>query len=147
MKIRLTSQPSPIIFHSEWGWQKDPVGLRITLNQIYDRYQLPVFVAENGLGAKDILEADGTVHDPYRIDYLKTHIAQMKEAVIDGVDLLGYTMWGFIDIVSCGPMEMSKRYGVIYVDRDDEGKGTNKRYKKDSFYWYKKCIECNGDIE
>ena len=143
----IMANKNPYLETSEWGWQKDPVGLRITLNQIYDRYQLPVFVAENGLGAKDILEADGTVHDPYRIDYLKTHIAQMKEAVIDGVDLLGYTMWGFIDIVSCGPMEMSKRYGVIYVDRDDEGKGTNKRYKKDSFYWYKKCIECNGDIE
>ena len=130
---------------SDRGRQKDPKGLRITLNQIYDRYQLPVFIAENGLGAKDGLEADGSVHDPYRIDYLKAHIEQMKEAVIDGVDLIGYTMWGFIDIVSCGPMEMSKRYGVIYVDQDDEGNGTKKRYKKDSFFWYKKCIESNGE--
>lgn len=96
------------------------------MNQIYDRYQLPVFVAENGLGAKDVLEEDGSIHDPYRIEYLKAHIQQMKEAVIDGVDLIGYTMWGFIDIVSCGPMEMSKRYGVIYVDQDDEGKGSRK---------------------
>ena len=136
---------NPYLKASEWGWQKDPKGLRITLNQIYDRYQLPVFIAENGLGAKDGLEADGSVHDPYRIDYLKAHIEQMKEAVIDGVDLIGYTMWGFIDIVSCGPMEMSKRYGVIYVDQDDEGNGTNKRYKKDSFFWYKKCIESNGE--
>ena len=137
---------NPYLESSEWGWQKDPIGLRITLNQVYDRYQLPIFIAENGLGAKDVLEEDGSIHDPYRIDYLKEHIEQMKEAVIDGVDLLGYTMWGFIDIVSCGPMEVSKRYGVIYVDHDDEGKGTKKRYKKDSFYWYKKCIESNGEI-
>ncbi len=136
---------NPYLESSEWGWQKDPVGLRITLNQVYDRYQLPVFVAENGLGARDVLESDGLVHDPYRIDYLKAHVEQMKEAILDGVELIGYTMWGFIDIVSCGPMEMSKRYGVIYVDQDDEGKGSKKRYKKDSFYWYQKCIESNGE--
>lgn len=104
-----------------------------------------MFVAENGLGARDVLESDGLVHDPYRIDYLKAHVEQMKEAILDGVELIGYTMWGFIDIVSRGPMEMSKRYGVIYVDQDDEGKGSKKRYKKDSFYWYQKCIESNGE--
>ena len=121
---------NPYLESSEWGWQKDPVGLRITLNQVYDRYQLPVFVAENGLGARDVLESDGLVHDPYRIDYLKAHVEQMKEAILDGVELIGYTMWGFIDIVSCGPMEMSKRYGVIYVDQDDEGKGSKNVIRK-----------------
>lgn len=141
----IMANKNPYLESSEWGWQKDPVGLRITLNQVYDRYGLPVFVAENGLGAFDKLEEDGSIHDPYRIDYLKSHIEQMKEAVIDGVDLIGYTMWGFIDIVSCGSMEMSKRYGVIYVDLDDEGKGSGKRYKKDSFAWYQKCIASNGE--
>lgn len=136
---------NPYLESSEWGWQKDPIGLRITLNQLYDRYQLPLFVAENGLGAFDIITEDGKVHDPYRIDYLKQHIVQMKEAIIDGVDLIGYTAWGIIDIVSCGPVEMSKRYGVIYVDSDDAGKGTMRRIKKDSFYWYKRCIESNGE--
>lgn len=141
----IMANKNPYLESSEWGWQKDAVGLRVTLNQIYDRYQLPVFIAENGLGATDTLEKDGTIHDPYRIAYLKDHVEQMKEAIIDGVDLIGYTMWGFIDIVSCGSMEMSKRYGVIYVDRDDRGHGSNQRYKKDSFYWYQKCIESNGE--
>lgn len=136
---------NPYLESSEWGWQKDPTGLRITLNQVYDRYQKPVFIAENGLGAVDTLNEDRTVHDPYRIDYLKGHIEAMKEAIIDGVDLFGYTMWGIIDLVSCGSIEMSKRYGVIYVDADDEGHGTFNRYKKDSFFWYKKCIESNGE--
>lgn len=141
----IMANKNPYLESSEWGWQKDPVGLRVTLNQIYDRYGLPVFIAENGLGAKDVLEADGTIHDPYRIDYLKAHIEQMKEAIKDGVDLIGYTMWGFIDVVSCGSMEMSKRYGVIYVDRDDRGHGSNRRYKKDSFAWYQKAIASNGE--
>ncbi len=141
----IMANKNPYLESSEWGWQKDPVGLRITLNQIYDRYSLPVFIAENGLGAKDILENDGTIHDPYRIDYLKAHVQQMKEAITDGVDLIGYTMWGFIDLVSCGSMEMSKRYGVIYVDRDDRGHGSNRRYKKDSFEWYRKAIASNGE--
>ncbi len=136
---------NPYLETSEWGWQKDPVGLRVTLNQVYDRYQLPVFIAENGLGAFDTVEADGSIHDPYRIDYVRSHVQQMKEAVIDGVDLIGYTMWGFIDLVSCGSMEMSKRYGVIYVDLDDAGHGTLARSKKDSFYWYQKCIASNGE--
>lgn len=141
----IMANKNPYLETSEWGWQKDPVGLRITLNQVYDRYQLPVFIAENGLGAVDRVEADGSIHDPYRIDYLKAHIQQMKEAIKDGVDLIGYTMWGFIDLVSCGSMEMSKRYGVIYVDLDDAGHGTLTRSRKDSFYWYQKCIRTNGE--
>ena len=135
---------NPYLETSEWGWQKDATGLRITLNQLYDRYNKPLFVAENGLGAKDIVE-NGQVHDPYRIEYLKDHIKAMKDAIEDGVDLIGYTMWGIIDLVSSGTMEMSKRYGVIYVDADDEGHGTYDRLKKDSFYWYKKCIASNGE--
>lgn len=139
---------NPYLKASDWGWQIDPVGLRISLNNMYDRYQLPLFIAENGIGARDKLEKDEMVHDEYRIAYLREHIRQMKEAIRDGVDLIGYTMWGIIDIISCGTIEMGKRYGVIYVDRDEEGKGSNKRYKKDSFYWYKKCIETGGtDLE
>lgn len=141
----VTGNKNPYLKTSDWGWQIDPIGLRISLNEMYDRYQLPVFVAENGIGAYDKLEPDGTVHDPYRIAYLREHVKQMKEAIEDGVELLGYTMWGIIDLVSCGTIEMSKRYGVIYVDRDEEGKGSNKRYKKDSFYWYQKCIASCGE--
>ena len=141
----IMANKNPYLEISEWGWQKDPIGLRITLNQVYDRYQLPVFVAENGLGAIDKVEEDGSIHDEYRIDYLKGHVEQMKEAIKDGVDLFGYTMWGFMDLVSCGSMEMSKRYGVIYVDADDAGHGSYERKKKDSFYWYKQCIESNGE--
>ena len=111
---------------------------------MYDRYQLPLFIAENGLGARDVMTENGRIHDSYRIDYLREHIRQMAEAVEDGVDLLGYTMWGILDIVSCGTIEMSKRYGVIYVDRDDAGNGSCRRYKKDSFTWYQKCIASNG---
>lgn len=140
----IMANKNPYLETSEWGWQMDPIGLRITLNQMYDRYELPLFIAENGLGTSDVLEADGSIHDDYRIDYLKSHIAQMKEAIIDGVEVLGYTMWGIIDIVSCGPLTMDKRYGVIYVDLDNGGLGSGKRYKKDSFYWYKHIIETNG---
>ena len=141
----IMANKNPYLETSEWGWQKDPIGLRVTLNQMYDRYGLPLFVAENGLGTGDVLEEDGSIHDPYRIEYLSSHIAQMREAVIDGVELIGYTMWGIIDIISCGPLTMDKRYGVIYVDLDNGGQGSGKRYKKDSFYWYKKCIESNGE--
>lgn len=131
---------------SEWGWQIDPLGLRITLNSLYDRYQKPLFIVENGLGAKDELIND-TVEDDYRIDYLKQHIQAMKDAIeIDGVELMGYTAWGCIDLISASTGEMSKRYGFIYVDRDDQGNGTLKRYKKKSFDWYKKVIESNGQI-
>ena len=129
---------------SQWNWPIDPIGLRITLNRLYDRYNVPLFIVENGLGAFDKLE-DGKVHDAYRIDYLAKHISQMKEAVKDGVELLGYTTWGCIDLISAGTSEMSKRYGFIYVDQDDYGNGTLKRYKKDSYYWYKKVIDSNGE--
>ena len=141
----LSGKKNPYLPTSDWGWQIDPVGLRISLNQMYDRYQKPIFIAENGLGAMDVIASDGRVHDPYRIDYLREHFRQMDEAAADGVDLLGYTMWGIIDIVSCGTIEMNKRYGVIYVDRDEAGKGTNRRVEKDSFDWYRKCIASNGD--
>lgn len=144
----VSGNKNPYLKMSDWGWQIDPIGIRISLNEMYDRYQLPIFIAENGIGAYDNLEEDGSVHDPYRIDYLREHVKQMKEAIADGVELIGYTMWGIIDIVSCGTIEMSKRYGVIYVDRDEEGKGSNERYKKDSFYWYQKCIaSCGEDLE
>ena len=136
---------NPYLPSSEWGWQSDPTGLRITLNQMYDRYHKPLFVAENGLGATDVVE-NGEVHDLYRIEYLREHVRAMKEAIIDGVNLIGYTWWGIIDLVSCGSIEMSKRYGMIYVDADDEGHGSFDRIKKDSFYFYKDCIEKNGEI-
>ena len=137
---------NPYLKASDWGWQIDPIGLRIALNNLYDRYQKPVFIVENGLGAKDIVKEDGSIDDDYRIDYLKAHIQAMKEAVEeDGVDLMGYTPWGPIDLVSCGTGEMQKRYGFIYVDRDDLGRGTLKRSKKKSFEWYKKVIASNGE--
>ena len=136
---------NPYLKASEWGWQIDPLGLRITMNALYDRYQKPLFIVENGLGAKDEL-VNGSVEDDYRIDYLRQHIKAMKDAVeIDGVDLLGYTSWGCIDLVSASTGEMSKRYGFIYVDKDDAGNGDLKRYKKKSFDWYKKVIASNGE--
>lgn len=138
------SLKNPHLKASEWGWQIDPIGLRVTMNTMYDRYQKPLFIVENGLGAVDVLE-NGTVNDDYRIEYMREHLKEMKEAVKDGVELLGYTSWGCIDLVSAGTGEMKKRYGFIYVDRDNEGKGTNKRYKKKSFDWYKKVIETNGE--
>lgn len=132
---------------TQWGWQIDPQGLRITLNSLWDRYQKPLFIVENGLGAKDELLADGTVDDHYRIDYLRVHIKAMKEAVeLDGVNLIGYTTWGCIDLISASSGQMSKRYGFIYVDLDDAGKGTLDRYRKNSFYWYKAVIASNGEI-
>lgn len=139
---------NPYLESSEWGWQVDPIGLRIVLNNLYDRYQLPLFIVENGLGAKDVLieGTDGpTVDDDYRIDYLKKHLQQVGEAIEDGVELLGYTTWGCIDLVSASTAQMSKRYGFIYVDRNDDGSGTLNRYKKKSFYWYKEVIESNGE--
>ncbi|AYV69669.1 MULTISPECIES: 6-phospho-beta-glucosidase [Niallia] len=135
---------NPYLEVSEWGWQIDPIGLRVTMNNLYDRYQKPLFIVENGLGAVDKLENE-TIEDDYRIDYMREHLKQMMEAVDDGVDLLGYTSWGCIDLVSAGSGEMKKRYGFIYVDLDNEGNGTGKRYKKKSFDWYKKVIETNGE--
>jgi len=136
---------NPYLESSDWGWQIDPIGLRYSLNEIYARYQLPMMVVENGLGAYDKLEEDGSIHDPYRIEYLRKHIEQMREAVEDGVDLLGYTMWGPIDLVSASTGEMAKRYGFIYVDKYDDGTGDLTRRRKDSFYWYKKVIASNGE--
>ena len=136
---------SPYLKTSDWGWQIDPVGLRWSLNEIYSRYGKPIMVVENGLGAYDKLEADGSIHDPYRIDYLRAHIQQMAEAVKDGVDLIGYTPWGCIDLVSASTGEMAKRYGFIYVDKYDDGTGDLSRRRKDSFYWYQKVIATNGE--
>ncbi|WEV67656.1 family 1 glycosylhydrolase [Bifidobacterium sp. ESL0769] len=141
----LMGSKNPYLESSDWGWQIDPEGLRISLNVMYDRYGLPLFIAENGIGAHDVLSEDGKVHDSYRIEYMSKHLEQMREAINDGVELLGYTAWGIIDIVSCSGMEMSKRYGVIYVDLDDAGNGSGKRIKKDSFEWYRKCIASNGE--
>ncbi|AGB18325.1 6-phospho-beta-glucosidase [Thermoanaerobacterium thermosaccharolyticum] len=136
---------NPYLKESEWGWQIDPKGLRWALNNIYNRYQIPIMVVENGLGAVDTVEEDGSINDDYRIEYLREHIKEMKEAIADGVDLIGYTPWGCIDLVSGTTGEMEKRYGFIYVDKDNEGKGTLKRIPKKSFYWYKKVIETNGE--
>lgn len=136
---------NPYLQTSEWGWQIDPVGLRWYLNELYGRYGVPLMVVENGLGAVDQVEYDGSIHDPYRIDYMREHIKAMKEAIGDGVDLRAYTPWGCIDLVSASTGEMKKRYGMIYVDRDSDGNGTLQRRKKDSFYWYKKVIASNGD--
>ncbi|CAI3312234.1 glycoside hydrolase family 1 protein [Enterococcus cecorum] len=135
---------NPFLKASEWGWQIDPVGLRIALNELYNRYQKPVFVVENGLGAVDEINAEGQIIDDYRIDYLRAHIEQMAKAIEDGVDLMGYTPWGCIDLVSASTGEMSKRYGFIYVDLDDKIEGSGKRMKKKSFDWYKKVIASNG---
>lgn len=140
-----TTLRNPHLKASEWGWQIDPVGLRIVLNNLYDRYQKPLFIVENGLGAKDTVEADGSVHDDYRIDYIREHIRNMERAINeDGVELLGYTSWGCIDLISASTGEMSKRYGYVYVDMDDKGQGTRERKRKKSFYWYQKVIESNG---
>lgn len=139
--------PNPTLEASEWGWQIDPVGLRIVLNQFWDRWQKPLFIVENGLGAKDqLVEVDGvkTVIDDYRIAYLNDHLVQVGEAIADGVEVLGYTSWGCIDLVSASTAQLSKRYGFIYVDRNDDGSGTLERYKKKSFDWYAEVIRTNG---
>ncbi|HEP1836631.1 TPA: 6-phospho-beta-glucosidase [Streptococcus suis] len=140
----ILGEANPYLEASDWGWQIDPVGLRITLNKLYDRYQVPLFIVENGLGALDKVEADGSIEDSYRIAYLEKHIQQMYEAIEDGVELMGYTPWGCIDLVSASTSEMSKRYGFIYVDADDQGKGSFDRSRKASFYWYKDVIASNG---
>ena len=137
--------PNPYLKASDWGWQIDPIGLRYSLNEIWDRYQKPIFVVENGLGAYDKIDEDGKVRDDYRIDYLRSHIEQMHEAVLDGVDLRGYTPWGCIDLVSASTGEMAKRYGFIFVERYDDGTGDFSRRRKESFYWYQKVIKTNGE--
>ncbi|MDD6004775.1 MAG: family 1 glycosylhydrolase, partial [Firmicutes bacterium] len=141
----LSGYKNPYLKASEWGWQIDPVGLRTALNMIYDRYNIPIMIVENGLGAKDVRSEDGKIHDTYRIDYLKDHIIEMRKAVEDGVDLIGYTPWGCIDLVSASTGEMAKRYGFIYVNKFDDGTGDLSREKKDSFYWYQRVIESNGE--
>lgn len=139
---------NPYLKSSEWGWQIDPVGLRIVLNQYYDRYQKPLFIVENGLGAVDRLvkgeQGQWTVNDNERIEYMRRHLVEVGRALEDGVDIMGYTAWGCIDLVSASTAEMRKRYGLIYVDRDDNGKGSLKRYRKKSFYWYQRVIHTNG---
>lgn len=143
----LNTSNNPYLKISEWGWLIDPLGLRITLNNLYDRYHKPLFIVENGLGAVDVVEKDGSINDEYRINYLSEHIKELKKAVEeDGVDLMGYLVWGCIDLVSGGTGEMKKRYGFIYVDKDNDGKGTLARSRKKSFNWYKKVIETNGNI-
>lgn len=140
--------PNPYLEASEWGWQIDPKGLYIVLNEFYDRYQIPLFIVENGLGAVDkLVEGDDgelTVIDDYRIDYMNDHLVQVGKAIEDGVEVMGYTSWGCIDLVSASTAQMSKRYGFIYVDRNDDGSGSLDRYKKKSFNWYKEVIETNG---
>ena len=140
--------PNPSLESSQWGWQIDPVGLRYVLNTFYDRYQKPLFIAENGLGAVDrpIRKEDGklVIEDDYRIDYLKKHLQEVARAIDDGVPVMGYTAWGCIDLVSAGTGEMEKRYGFIYVDRHDDGSGSLKRYRKKSFDWHQRVIETNG---
>lgn len=135
---------NPYLSSSEWGWQVDPVGLRISLIELYDRYKKPLFIVENGIGSRDTVEEDGSIHDPYRIDYFRQHFLEMEKAIDDGVELMGYTSWAPIDLISASTSQMSKRYGFIYVDQDDLGNGSLKRSKKDSFYWYQKVIQTNG---
>lgn len=135
---------NPYLTYSDWGWAHDPSGLQYYLEKMYDRYEIPMMVVENGLGAFDTVEEDGSIHDDYRIDYHRAHINAMAEAIANGVDLIAYTTWGCIDLVSAGTGEMRKRYGFIYVDKDDEGNGSFDRTPKDSFYWYKEVLATNG---
>lgn len=144
--LGLYAAKNPYVKASDWGWQIDPKGLRYSLNLLYQRYHVPLFIVENGFGAYDKVEEDG-IHDSYRIDYLRMHIQEMKKAILeDGVPVMGYTPWGCIDLVSAGTGEMEKRYGFIYVDKDNQGRGTLDRRKKDSFDWYRKVIESNGEM-
>ena len=137
--------PNPYLKKSDWGWAIDPEGLRWSLNEVWDRYQMPIMVVENGFGAIDERGEDGKFHDSYRIDYFREHIKAMDEALADGVDLIAYTTWGCIDIVSAGTGEMKKRYGYIYVDKDNDGNGDLHREPKDSYWWYQKVIASNGE--
>ena len=143
--LNFMGKKNPYLKESDWGWAIDPKGLKFFMHEIYDRYQIPLMNCENGLGAFDTLEEDGTVHDQYRIDYMREHVKAMSEAIDEGVDLMGYTWWGCIDLVSAGTGEIRKRYGFIYVDVDDFGNGTYKRYKKDSFEYCKKVYTSNGE--
>lgn len=140
----VTSVKNPYLTTSDWGWQVDPVGLRVGLIDLYDRYRLPLFIVESGIGSFDEF-VDGTVHDDYRIEYFKEHFKQVDIAISEGVEVMGYTTWGAIDIVSASTSQMSKRYGFIYVDADDFGNGSYDRFKKDSFSWYQEVIATNGE--
>lgn len=140
----VNSLKNPYIQTSEWGWGIDPLGLRITMNMMYDRYQKPLFLVENGLGAKDKINSEGEIDDQYRISYLREHIKALAEAIDDGIPVMGYVAWGCIDLVSASTGEMNKRYGFVYVDRDDQGQGTLARTRKRSFYWYQKVIASDG---
>ena len=140
-----TGIKNPYLKTSDWGWQIDPIGLKISLIELYDRYRLPLWIVENGLGAYDKIEENGCIEDNYRIEYLTEHLKQVAEAIEEGVECIGYTSWGCIDIISAATSQMSKRYGFIYVDSDDLGNGTYNRKRKKSFYWYKKVIESNGE--
>ena len=137
---------NPLLEATEWGWTIDPQGLRWLLNEYYARYEKPLMIVENGIGAYETMEEDGSIHDTHRIEYMREHFKAMAQAIEDGVELIGYACWSAIDIVSAGTGEFKKRYGLIYVDADDLGKGTYDRHKKDSFFWYKKVIACNGSI-
>jgi len=137
--------PNPYLDTTPWGWQIDPKGLRFVCNELYDRYQKPLFIVENGMGNIDVIAKDGKIYDEYRIDYIRKHLIEVSEALKDGIPIMGYTYWGPIDIVSAGTGEMKKRYGFIYVNKDNEGNGNLKRTKKNSFYWYQKVIETNGE--
>jgi 6-phospho-beta-glucosidase len=137
---------NPYLEKTPWGWPIDPKGFRYVCNEMYDRYQKPLFVVENGYGSHDEILEDGSIHDPERVDYLNKHLIQLHEAIEDGCEVLGYTWWGPIDIVSAGTGEMKKRYGFIYVDKNNDGTGTLERRKKNSFYWYQKIIESNGEV-
>lgn len=140
-----TSYKNPYLQASNWGWQIDPVGLRIALNELFDRYQVPIFIVENGLGCRDEMDAQGHIHDEGRIAYLRAHLQEVEKAINeDGVEVMGYTSWGWMDLVSASSGQMSKRYGFVYVDLDDEGNGSRKRVRKQSFSWYKRVIETNG---
>lgn len=139
---------NPYLGSSEWGWQVDPVGLRISLIELYDRYKKPLFIVENGLGARDTVTEDGKIHDSYRMEYFRQHFVEMEKAIDEGVELMGYTSWAPIDLISASTSQVTKRYGFVYVDQDDLGAGSGKRLKKDSFYWYQKVIATNGkDME
>ena len=144
--LNLHGTPNPYLKSTEtdWGWVIDADGLRFYMNEVYNRYKRPLMILENGLGAVDEITQDHKIHDPYRIDFMREHIKAIRDAIEDGVDVLAYTLWGCIDLISASTGEMKKRYGLIYVDKDNDGHGTNNRYKKDSFYWYKKMIESNG---
>ena len=141
----LLGKKNPYLSETKWGWPIDPLGLRYVCNELTDRYHKPLFIVENGLGAIDEVTEDGKIHDEERMEYLKKHVIMMNEAIEDGADIIGYTWWGPIDIVSAGTGEMRKRYGFVYVDKDNNGNGTLKRIKKDSYNYYKQIIATNGE--